>query len=73
MVTNHNTPTGFQGITVCSSKGSEGIMTKALTHLQYQQGQPPSEAGQVFEGVCVCDSDKLHGWITEAIVKVKYQ
>ncbi|KAF7569236.1 hypothetical protein A1F94_006894 [Pyrenophora tritici-repentis] len=48
-------------------------MTKVLSHLKYQQNQPPFEARQVLECVRIEDPYNAHPDVQVAVTKVKYQ
>lgn len=65
----------FTGSSVRFGDGSRWELTKPLSHLKYQQNNPPFEARQVFECVCIEDPSGTYAQegCTEAVMKVKYQ
>jgi hypothetical protein len=64
---------GYLNIIVRFENGSCWKMTKALSDVKYQQGEPPFEAGQVFECTCGEDPNDAHTDVRHAVAKVKYQ
>ena len=66
-------PTGWLGYQIEFKDGSWWTLKKALSHVKYQQSNPPFEARQVFECVCTKDPNNYHTGVREAVVKVKYQ